>query len=287
MAQGLAELLRLPENGRCADCTAQSPNWASWNLGVFICDQCAAVHRSLGPLVSNPRSVASQDWNAEQVATLKAIGNLTAECFWEHSVPFGEERPEVTDPREFVQQWIRRKYQRMEFQMQPNNTLAVDPGVREYETEGYLLKESGGSGVGKWQQRYFIVKDYKLEYYESKPMVGFKAVPKNIVSITPKTRISVRVCSGSALISAVAVSNRSCCLCQVSKQFGIVDPAGPVPDILEVGTEGRTFFIQAAPPASPAYICDWIRALRGVRAYSRNLEVQTAQATKMSGNPLG
>lgn len=41
----LAALLRLNGNGACADCNEPEPTWASTNLGVFICTQCAGVHR--------------------------------------------------------------------------------------------------------------------------------------------------------------------------------------------------------------------------------------------------
>ena len=45
MDQGLKELLEYPENSQCADCSEPSPTWASTNWGVFICVQCAGVHR--------------------------------------------------------------------------------------------------------------------------------------------------------------------------------------------------------------------------------------------------
>ncbi len=41
----LEELLQLPENSKCADCFESFPTWASTNWGVFICAQCAGVHR--------------------------------------------------------------------------------------------------------------------------------------------------------------------------------------------------------------------------------------------------
>lgn len=41
----LADLLQRPENSYCADCEEPSPTWASTNWGVFICLQCAGVHR--------------------------------------------------------------------------------------------------------------------------------------------------------------------------------------------------------------------------------------------------
>uniref|UniRef100_A0A3B3SYA2 Arf-GAP domain-containing protein n=1 Tax=Paramormyrops kingsleyae TaxID=1676925 RepID=A0A3B3SYA2_9TELE len=46
-----------PANKVCADCGAASPEWASVNLLVVICDACAGQHRSLGINVSKVRSL--------------------------------------------------------------------------------------------------------------------------------------------------------------------------------------------------------------------------------------
>ncbi len=37
----LFELLKIEGNQRCADCRDDSPEWASYTLGVFLCNQCA------------------------------------------------------------------------------------------------------------------------------------------------------------------------------------------------------------------------------------------------------
>ena len=41
----LSALQEREENTRCADCNEPDPTWASTNWGVFICTQCAGVHR--------------------------------------------------------------------------------------------------------------------------------------------------------------------------------------------------------------------------------------------------
>ena len=41
----LMSLLDVRGNDSCADCGLQRPEWASYNLGIFLCTRCAAVHR--------------------------------------------------------------------------------------------------------------------------------------------------------------------------------------------------------------------------------------------------
>lgn len=38
-------LLAKRGNELCADCGSSEPTWVSINLGVFICSECAGVHR--------------------------------------------------------------------------------------------------------------------------------------------------------------------------------------------------------------------------------------------------
>jgi stromal membrane-associated protein len=120
--QGINQLLQLPENRVCADCTSKWPDYASTRIGVFVCQRCAGIHGMLdkglalsgAPIVSDCRPVAS-NWAEADLAALKAVGNLNAECYWEQHVPFGEEKPDASDPLEFVHQWIERKYVAGEF----------------------------------------------------------------------------------------------------------------------------------------------------------------------------
>ena len=66
-APSLEQLLKLPGNKRCFDCGGTPARWASLNLGVFMCDQCAGFHRQLGTHISKVRSVTLDHWTDEQV----------------------------------------------------------------------------------------------------------------------------------------------------------------------------------------------------------------------------
>ncbi|KAN0065901.1 Protein gts1 [Thecaphora frezii] len=72
----LMELVRQPGNDICADCRGRAPRWASWNLGIFLCVQCAGVHRKMGTHISKVKSLTLDTWTREQVDKMKEIGNV-------------------------------------------------------------------------------------------------------------------------------------------------------------------------------------------------------------------
>ncbi|KAI2640307.1 ArfGap-domain-containing protein [Xylaria nigripes] len=68
----------VPGNNLCADCAARNPSWASWNLGIFLCMRCAAIHRKLGTHISKVKSMSMDSWTADQVESMKRIGNIAS-----------------------------------------------------------------------------------------------------------------------------------------------------------------------------------------------------------------
>uniref|UniRef100_A0A7S4NZC1 Uncharacterized protein n=1 Tax=Paramoeba aestuarina TaxID=180227 RepID=A0A7S4NZC1_9EUKA len=111
-SQERKELLRIMKttgNNVCADCNAADPDWASINLGVFICLQCSGVHRSLGSHVSKVRSIYLDDWQWENVDVMRKIGNVAANTEWESQIK-NNPKPTVNSSREEREKFIHTKY---------------------------------------------------------------------------------------------------------------------------------------------------------------------------------
>uniref|UniRef100_A0A8B9LC46 Arf-GAP with dual PH domain-containing protein 2 n=1 Tax=Astyanax mexicanus TaxID=7994 RepID=A0A8B9LC46_ASTMX len=135
-------------------------DWASYKLGIFVCLNCSGTHRNLSS-VSRVKSIRLDFWDDDLVEFMKANGNRTAKEFYEKFVPVFYYRPQQDDCEVLREQWIRAKYERLEFS-EENKLLAYSSGVYE----GVLWKK--GKDNGQFLKRKFVLseQDFTLKYFK-------------------------------------------------------------------------------------------------------------------------
>jgi len=169
----LLELLKKPGNNVCADCGSKNPEWASYNIGIFVCTRCAGVHRSMGAHISKVKHLKLDRWEDSQLERMKEVGNNAARLRYEERVPPCYRRPVEDDPQVLVEQWIRAKYQREEF-CHPERQGYVSGYM-----EGFLMKR--GKEDRRYHPRKFILceADDTLKYH-----VKEKKDPKAVLRLS-------------------------------------------------------------------------------------------------------
>ncbi|KAF8128922.1 putative GTPase activating protein for Arf-domain-containing protein [Boletus edulis] len=113
----LMELVLKPGNDVCADCKARAPRWASYNLGIFICVNCASIHRKIGTHITKVKSITLDKWNKEQVEVMKEKGNIKSNTMYN---PDEARHPPPTnmvdsDRDSELEKFIRSKYELKRF----------------------------------------------------------------------------------------------------------------------------------------------------------------------------
>ncbi|KAL7622801.1 Protein gts1 [Parahypoxylon ruwenzoriense] len=84
--------------------------WASWNLGIFLCMRCAAIHRKLGTHISKVKSLSMDSWSNDQVESMKSVGNVISNKIYN---PQNKKPPVPIDADEAdsaMERFIRSKY---------------------------------------------------------------------------------------------------------------------------------------------------------------------------------
>eukprot|EP00954_Amorphochlora_amoebiformis_P009828 767624-Amorphochlora_amoeboformis.AAC.1 len=106
--------MKLPGNDKCSDCGRKLPSWASLNLGVIICMDCAGSHRGLGVHISKVRSVKMDTWEDKWLKNfLKMGGNTERNKIWEARLKSRDKLSE--DNSSYRDDFIRQKYEHKAF----------------------------------------------------------------------------------------------------------------------------------------------------------------------------
>lgn len=155
--------------------------YASYNLGIFLCGICSQIHRSLGTHISKIKHLSLDYWEDSQIKQLMDIGNKKAKLEYEKRIPACYRLPKSNQPHLHIllEQFIRSKYERREFassRQMPSFTLG--------RMENYLMKR--GKEDNKYHPRKFVLNeaDDTLRYYvkeEKSPKAILKVSDLNVV----------------------------------------------------------------------------------------------------------
>eukprot|EP01050_Picozoa_sp_SAG11_P006835 SAG11_NODE_548_length_8594_cov_5.298293_6_plen_729_part_00 len=127
----LSEVRLLPGNDTCADCVGmtEQPNWASSNLGVLLCIQCAGAHRHLGTDISKPASLHLDVWSESMQAVMRSLGNAKVNEQYESHPNALQFKPRCDASIEEVTAYVDAKYKHCSFTEEGDGTLgASSPG---------------------------------------------------------------------------------------------------------------------------------------------------------------
>ena len=69
------EIMKIEGNNKCIDCNADNPTFASINNAVFLCENCANIHKRLGTNISIIKSLTKDEFTPEEISILKIGGN--------------------------------------------------------------------------------------------------------------------------------------------------------------------------------------------------------------------
>ncbi|XP_029629838.1 arf-GAP with dual PH domain-containing protein 1 isoform X1 [Salmo trutta] len=170
--QLLIKLLERPGNGSCVDCGAADPEWASYTLGVFVCQSCSGLHRNISQ-ISKVKSVLLDPWSDAEVEFMASNGNDAAKAKYEQKVPVFYYRPTHTDCQLLREQWIRARYERKEF-VCVERQEPYSAGYRE----GFLWKRGRDNGQFLSRKCILSERDGALKYFNKHDAREPKALMK-------------------------------------------------------------------------------------------------------------
>ena len=148
----IAELMAKDEgNKSCADCSQKGTRWASWNIGVFLCIHCGAIHRKMGPHISKVKSISLDSWTEEQLQWIAERGNTKMNRFYNPS-----ERQFPSHGEAAKEQFIRDKYERKAFVANAQIRQSLEHEQQEFTARHAKMSRPWAHELAKLREMGFV-----------------------------------------------------------------------------------------------------------------------------------
>ena len=111
----LRELSKLPTNKDCADCQSKVTGWTSLPHGIFICINCAQVHRHIGRHISQVKAfnTGTYIWYPDEIICMETMGNMRANELYVNNKFI--EKPKADADFYQREKYIRDKYENLKW----------------------------------------------------------------------------------------------------------------------------------------------------------------------------
>ena len=186
----MANILAKPENQVCFDCGSKAPKWSSPYLGIVICYECAAKHRSYGTSISFVRSVDLDKWNRKQLKSLELTGNAyTKQRFNDLGVPliggnYDYNNSLVLKVRQEIEEKVKEALKPNEYKKVDNKKKEDDKKEEEFENKNINKEEKKEEKKVKEEkkekekEKEEIKKPQKFEINQSANVKNAKVISK-------------------------------------------------------------------------------------------------------------
>ena len=153
----LKELQKLPGNGTCAECSEKYPGWAALPHGVFICIDCAQLHRHIGRHLSQVKAINTGTylWFPDEIEAMRQMGNRRAASLYLRNHPDGEGATTGPVSRYYKEQHVRNKYEFKKWVATDKDlaTVAAPAAVQEVPVAPHSRRTNATSPVAQPSQQ--------------------------------------------------------------------------------------------------------------------------------------
>eukprot|EP00658_Telonema_sp_P-2_P016019 TRINITY_DN16203_c0_g1_i2.p1 TRINITY_DN16203_c0_g1~~TRINITY_DN16203_c0_g1_i2.p1 ORF type:complete len:930 (-),score=172.04 TRINITY_DN16203_c0_g1_i2:128-2917(-) len=147
----LVELMQRGSNQICADCSDPAPRWVSVLAGVFVCMQCASVHRALGIKTCRVLSLDLDAIPAADIIKLGQVGNARFNQAYERYIPVWNTKPRGRNATHQARdRWIRAKYEDKAFTTIPITRQLEATGTPQRLLDFFFVVEASDAELAQW-----------------------------------------------------------------------------------------------------------------------------------------